>query len=160
EGLHRHRIGEDSRRLQLLSRARDPQFLSGLMHLHSTGAGEPYDPDEASAGGKKLLDFGLQIRFILARVGVLDRQGRYPGSTAGLVRNVADGETGRAEVFGGWRKTDIDADILDRGIARQDSISDARRLPASAPRGGTFNGVAIRQLIGSPGPELIGAEGS
>src|SRR5258706_5697885 len=34
QSLHRHRIGEDSRRFELLAGIRDAQLLAWLMHLH------------------------------------------------------------------------------------------------------------------------------
>ncbi len=158
EGLHRQRIGEDSWRFELLAGIRDAHPLARLVHLHPPRTGQPHHPDMAGAGGEELLDLDLQIRFVLACVGVLDRQGRCSLGPSRLVGDLADGEIGGAEDFRGRGKTDVDANVLDRGIAREHSVSHARRLSSPAARGQAFNGMAVGQLIGVAGAKLVSTE--
>jgi hypothetical protein len=74
---------------------------------------------------------------------------------ARLVRNLADRQIRSAEDLWGRRKADIDPNVLDRGIACEDSASDVRRPSSPASRGEATNRMAIRKLIGIPRTKLI-----
>jgi hypothetical protein len=101
KSLDRHRIGEDSGRHELVARIRDPHSLVGLVYFHPSRAGQPHHPNIAGPRGEKLLNLRSQLRLILARVGILDRQGGNAMGPARLVGYLADRKIRGAEDFRG-----------------------------------------------------------
>jgi hypothetical protein len=96
---------------------------------------------------KSLLDLELQLFFVLAGVGILDRQGRRPLNPSRLIGQLAHGEVQSTQGLRGRGKADVDADGLDRGIAREHKIAHTDRLSYPAPGRQAPNRVAVGQLI-------------
>ena len=160
EGLHRHRIGEDPRCLELLPRMRDLHLLARLVHLDPPWAYQTHDPDVTGAGGEELSDLGSQVPFVLAGVGIFDGQRRRTTHPARLVGDLAHSEIRGSKGLRGRGNTNIDANILDRRIAGEHGTPDACRPGSPPARRQAVDEMSIGQLVWVTGPNLVGTERS
>ncbi len=158
ESLDRHRVREDSRRLELFAEMSHRHTCPSFVHLDSSRPGQAHHPDIAGAGGKEILDLGRQLGLVLPGIGVLHRQERRALNPTRLVRDVADGKIRSPKDVRGGRKTRVDTHVLNRRIAGEHVRAHARRLGSPAAGGQTVDGMAVQQLVRVAGPDLIGTE--